>query len=59
MVVNANSGKIYKYSKAMLPASMTFLEACVPVKARIKPYLIPYDTGDTKSGYILAAESVA
>lgn len=43
----------------MIPAGMKFDDLLIPVKARIKPYLIPYEQGDTKAGYILAAESVA
>lgn len=43
MVVNANAGRIYRYAPEMLPPGMTFIEALVPVKARIKPYLIPYE----------------
>jgi hypothetical protein len=43
MVVNANSGRLYKYNPAMLPESMEVSEVLVPVRARIKPYLIPYE----------------
>lgn len=59
LVVNAIQGRLYRFTSNLIPEGMKFDEVLVKVKAKIKPYLIPFKQGDTKCGYILAAEQVA